>query len=424
MKKTLLNLFIILLAITVTAQWQPVSTGLPDFPPTALWPFADTIVLSTYGGGVFKTYDNGDNWVDINGDLGNLFVNNIRGHASYTSMFVATAGGPYYTQDQFTYEDCTSTGLDNTDVTYFGIGDEGISLDNLVGTNGDGIYDSENYTGSWTNFSTGLSEDGLFINDLWGISEGDDKFYILATENGAYIATDVNPTWVEKNNGIAGDALSVQNIVGLGSMGLIATHGGAFMTYDMCETWTPVLLDEKLNTITIVQSPFSTTGFFVFTFGEGGFYSEDFVNFFPLDMTGITGEVTCMASTSTHMFLGVETTSKSGERGLGLYRKPMSFVVGLDESVAVNSGDDLKQNFPNPFSITSTIPFTITEAGVVSLSIFDIQGRLVQTLVNEYYLAGDYTSEVNADNLSEGVYYYSLQTNGNIKLSRKMVVVK
>ncbi len=252
MKTLILTLIITSLSLTLSAQWQPISTGLPDFPPTTMWPFADTVVVGTYGGGLFKSYDNGNSWIDINGDLGNLFVNKIVGHTSYTSMFVATAGDPYYTTDQVTYENCTSSGLDNTDISFFMSGDGTISLDYIIGTDGGGVFDSEDHSGPWTPFNDNLSGDGLFTNDIWGIAEGDDVFYILATEGGIFMATDTDP-WVEKNNGIAGDAISVQNIVGLGSMALIATHGGAFMTYDACETWTTVLPDEKLNTITIVQ---------------------------------------------------------------------------------------------------------------------------------------------------------------------------
>lgn len=423
MKKTLLNLLVMLIAITATAQWQPISTGLPDFPPTALISFEDDIVIGTYGGGIFKTNNNGDNWIDINGNLGDLHVNNLRGHASLTSMFISTAGGPYYTFDQVTYEDCTSSGLTNANVTYFSSGDESISLDNIIGTNGGGVFDSEDYFGPWGSFGGALAGDAAYINDLWGIDDGGQTYYILATEGGIYIATVDDPTWVLKSNGLTGEALSVQNIVGLGTMALIATHGGVFMSYDMCETWIPVLPDEMLNTINIVLSSYSSTGYFVFAFGENGFYSEDFQNFYPLDMSGIDGEVMCMVTNSTHMFLGIETTYKSGDRGMGMFRKPLSLVVGTDENIALNSGTILRQNFPNPFTKSSQIFFNIPEASTVSLTICDIHGKVVQTPINKYLQSGEHTVTISANKLPEGIYYYYLVTNREISLSKKMIVV-
>jgi uncharacterized delta-60 repeat protein len=91
----------------------------------------------------------------------------------------------------------------------------------------------------------------------------------------------------------------------------------------------------------------------------------------------------------------------------------------------------LSQNYPNPFNPSTSIEFDIplsplSERGVgglVSLNIYDILGREVESLVNEELKAGSYTVNFNADRLSSGVYYYKLAT-GDFNQTRRMVVLK
>jgi hypothetical protein len=81
------------------------------------------------------------------------------------------------------------------------------------------------------------------------------------------------------------------------------------------------------------------------------------------------------------------------------------------------------QNYPNPFSISTIISYTIPEAGIVSLKIFDIHGREIQELVNEYQIDNQYTLNFNAESLPSGIYYYKIQVNDLVGIN-KMIVVK
>lgn len=71
----------------------------------------------------------------------------------------------------------------------------------------------------------------------------------------------------------------------------------------------------------------------------------------------------------------------------------------------------LSQNYPNPFNPTTTFQFDIPRGGHVTLQIFDINGRLIETLVDEYKAAGSYFHVWNSPNISSGVYMYRLQTD-------------
>lgn len=83
----------------------------------------------------------------------------------------------------------------------------------------------------------------------------------------------------------------------------------------------------------------------------------------------------------------------------------------------------LEQNYPNPFNPSTEIRYEISEAGNVRLNVFNIQGQLIQTLVDSAQPAGSHTARFNATGLSSGVYIYTLETNNGI-LTRKMTLVK
>ncbi len=82
----------------------------------------------------------------------------------------------------------------------------------------------------------------------------------------------------------------------------------------------------------------------------------------------------------------------------------------------------LEQNYPNPFSSETFIRYSVAEAGSVQLKVYDIFGRELSTLVNEYLQPGTYTIPFKVDNLSaqNGMYFYKL-TSSNSSETRSMI---
>lgn len=83
----------------------------------------------------------------------------------------------------------------------------------------------------------------------------------------------------------------------------------------------------------------------------------------------------------------------------------------------------LEQNYPNPFNPLTAIFYSVKDAGLVSLKVFDILGREVAVLVNDIKDAGNHSVEFNASDLPSGVYIYTLQVNGYTN-SKKMLLLK
>lgn len=89
----------------------------------------------------------------------------------------------------------------------------------------------------------------------------------------------------------------------------------------------------------------------------------------------------------------------------------------------------ISNNYPNPFNGKTTIPFNIPSFGNIELSITDLNGKIVSTLVNRLMIPGDYTVEWNGRNdngfkQSSGVYLVILKTNDKIKKAKRLVYLK
>lgn len=83
----------------------------------------------------------------------------------------------------------------------------------------------------------------------------------------------------------------------------------------------------------------------------------------------------------------------------------------------------LSQNYPNPFNPTSNIQFTLPQNNHVRIDVYNINGQLVQTLVNTNMTAGEHTVTFNARNLASGVYIYRIVA-GNFVQSKRMTLIK
>lgn len=82
----------------------------------------------------------------------------------------------------------------------------------------------------------------------------------------------------------------------------------------------------------------------------------------------------------------------------------------------------LYQNYPNPFTTMTTIRFSLPEAGQVKLDVYNILGKHIAALINEYRSPGIYFINYNGTALSPGVYLYKIQTKQNqaVKMMNKL----
>ena len=83
----------------------------------------------------------------------------------------------------------------------------------------------------------------------------------------------------------------------------------------------------------------------------------------------------------------------------------------------------LDQNYPNPFNPSTTINYSIKQAGAVTINVYNPMGQKVATLVNETKAAGHYSVRWNAESHASGMYYYRLKANIEV-ITKKMTLIK
>ncbi len=164
------------------------------------------------------------------------------------------------------------------------------------------------------------------------------------------------------------------------------------------------------------DSMFTQEGVLDYTYnGTFDFYDKpwdpDQIKIIVIIQDKATKEIYQSSQINTHTFdfLNVENSGTSG-----LYNIPLSFA--------------LYQNYPNPFNPITSIQYDLPSAGMVDISVYDMIGRKVKTLVNGIQNPGFKTIQWNAKNemnspVSAGLYFYTIQTDG-FKETKRMILLK
>ena len=99
-----------------------------------------------------------------------------------------------------------------------------------------------------------------------------------------------------------------------------------------------------------------------------------------------------------------------------------SAAQGQQSSKDNRTGSELKQNYPNPFSPSTNIRYTLSTAGDVRLDVFNLLGQHVSSLVDGHRTAGEHTVAFDASGLGSGVYFYRIETGCAVQTMKMMLV--
>ncbi len=92
--------------------------------------------------------------------------------------------------------------------------------------------------------------------------------------------------------------------------------------------------------------------------------------------------------------------------------------------IGLPTGFFLSQNYPNPFNPVTKLEFRIPKSGFVTLKVFNAIGQQIETLVKEIKSAGVYEVEFDGSNFSSGIYFYSMNVDGNNIYTKRMILMK
>ncbi|MCI0473980.1 MAG: T9SS type A sorting domain-containing protein, partial [Ignavibacteria bacterium] len=115
------------------------------------------------------------------------------------------------------------------------------------------------------------------------------------------------------------------------------------------------------------------------------------------------------------------------DRGLlsngGIYKYSDNITTFGNENTYIPHDYELKQNYPNPFNPETKIEYSVPANVLVTIKVFDVTGREVSVLLNEFKNAGSYSVSFNGNNLPSGIYFLKMRAGG-FEQTRVMNLVK
>ncbi len=365
------------------------------------------------GGGTFLSSDNGNSWDTIrispSGNVANVLA------IKDTVLFAHADGGVFRSTDNGSSWTSIDSGLTNYDLTTFAFSGTNI----FAGIYGQGVFLSTNNGDSWTAANTGMEDayvECLAIRDT-ELFAGTDKGVFLSINNGTSW-TAVSNGLIESVHWIGLGTTVVQALTFIGGTLFAGTDGGGvFFTTNNGTNWfnsSSGLTFAGGNVMSLVTSG---DRLFAGTWG-GVFLSTDHDTTWSAVNTGsLDSAVYSLAIKDSFLF--------AGTWGHGVWKRTLS-----EMTTSVKQADNrvpkrfaLLQNFPNPFNPSTIIGYQLTTNVFVSLMVFDVLGRRVETLVNERQSAGNHSITFNAGSLPSGIYFYRLDA-GTYHDTKKLLLLK
>jgi hypothetical protein len=391
--KKLLVILLMLVAINANAQWVQMSNGMPNITTYSLAAIGNNIFAGTSG--IYKSTNNGLNWEITS--LSNRVIwsfafieNYIIAGTDVHGIYVSSDNGSNWTQTVATNQSFNSL----------------LTSGNIVfaGSTNNGVYISNNNGLNWTQTS---------MTDKWVVSLAANGNIIFAgtVNSGVYFTTNNGTNWAQTslNN------KSIRSLTTIGNNIFAGTDAsGVYLSTNNGTTWAQTALDNR----TVWALTNNGTNVFAGTYQYGVYSSTDNGSswFQKNQGYGSSPSIFALLVANNYVF--------SGTAGLSIWRRPLSEIIGIQNiSTETPSSYSLSQNYPNPFNPMCNVQFSMYKAGNVKLVVYDVQGREVQTLVNEKLSAGTYEVKFDGSMLNSGVYFYKLSTDGFTE-TKKMLMIK
>ncbi|PJA27048.1 MAG: hypothetical protein CO189_08110 [candidate division Zixibacteria bacterium CG_4_9_14_3_um_filter_46_8] len=136
---------------------------------------------------------------------------------------------------------------------------------------------------------------------------------------------------------------------------------------------------------------------------------------------GYIGDYPTIKYDSTYFDFTVTAASANTQRNGWILKGWLGMEPESNNSIP--SATTLVGNYPNPFNARTSIYYDLSEAGEVSLAIYNLKGQLVETLINSHQDAGQYHIDWDANRYSSGIYYYQLSV-GEGTITKRMTLLK
>ncbi len=400
MRKILLILVILNSSFIITnAQWMQVNNGMGNKTVHSLAYSGNNIFAGIYSstGGVYLSTNDGITWSEPTMDI--PYVMSLTTYNNYifvgsglnSGIFLSTDNGANWVQTSFNNQNLYSL-VSNNNIIFAGTLDNGLYLSTSQGT-------------SWT--QTSLNSRSVYSIGVYG----NNIFAGYGDTNGVYLSTNNGTNWTQTslNNRLI-TALSVNgNNVFAGTN----TSWGIYLSTNNGISW----VQTSLNNVPVNSISINGNTIFAGTNSNGVYVSNDNgTNWIQRNEGLISLNINAFCILNNYIFAATDAYS--------VYRRPLSELIGIQPiSNEIPHQYFLSQNYPNPFNPVTKIKFQIPKLSNTKITIYDILGKEVATLVNQELKPGVYEIDFDGNRLASGIYYYNLKADDYIA-TKKMVLVK
>jgi len=293
------------------------------------------------------------------------------------------------------------------------------------------IHKSTNRMQSWTAISPDLANG--HVQNLGTITTVDvsksnpNVIYCGTDDANIWVTTNGGTNWTKINSGLPyrwvtrvavhNDSANVCYVT-LSGYKVDSTGAHIFRTSNYGASWISVsgnLPNAPINDVII--EPYANGTLYIGT-DIGVMSTTNYGNTWFVLETGIPSSVPC------HDLTLNDATRKLvvWTHGRSAYYTILPF-LGINSQNEIAKGFELFQNYPNPFNPSTKIKFTVPTRQSVTVSVYDITGRIIRSFLRSYKTSGTYEIDFDGSNLSSGVYFYKCTANGFAQ-TKSMILIK
>jgi len=386
--------------------WSAMNKGFFNVNVNKIFSSGNNIFAGCENVGFFAYDIDNQLWEQRNNGLSNLSVEEIA-QDSKGNLYIGTwGGGIYRSTDQGLNWTSKNNGLPNNYILSIGINHND---DIYCGVSSEGFYKFSEDVESWNEISS-RSVYSMAFNDTGYI-------YIGVPGKGVYKSCDNGQTWEEKNNRLFNYTIRTIEINHRGDI-YVGTNAGVYFSNNGGNSWTSIdlglpyqLTDRYINAI----STDNNNDVYIGTYIHGVLFIRDNSDTCISVNKGLLDKRTTSLCFDNLGKLYVSTVD------MGIFQL-VDNEVGVDNNEKINSDFSICYNFPNPFNCKTTIFFNLDKSQRCIVNIYNINGRLIDTKSGLYKGGTNYLFW-DASTFSSGLYFYRIKTEEK-QMMNKCILIK
>ncbi len=348
--------------------------------------------------GVWQSTDNGASSYSSTTGIGNYVGRAFANVGTY--VFAGCIPGVFLSTDYGANWTLKNSGITNG----FTLSMFEHATDVYAGTSNGGIFKSADIGNTWTEMNTGLTD----LN-VWSFTALGSDIY-TGSASGVFKSSNGGSNWLAVNNWLP--VSTVYALAVNGSDILAGTSGsGIFKSSDNGASWTAI--NNGLTNLDVRALKQWANVIYAGTFGGGVFLSTNDGASWTAINSGLTTDsdlkINALEANGSTLFAGTLD---------GLWYRPLSEINAIDK---VSHNNIQLSAFPNPFKKQTTINYSLAKTENISLIVYNITGDMVKPLLNETQSPGSYQVNMNATDLSAGIYFCHLITPGETKIIKLFI---